>query len=58
MRNLFLVILFFGLFFGLQIVYFENLLNKKKVVDFEEISKSIVSIESVPNSPQKNLVLE
>jgi len=53
MRNLFLVILFFGLFFGLQIVYFENLLNKKKAVDFEEISKSIVSIESVPNSPQK-----
>ena len=53
MRNLFLVILFFGLFFGLQIVYFENLLNKNKVADFEEISKSIVSIESVSNSPQK-----
>ncbi len=53
MRNLFLVILFFGLFFGLQIVYFENLLNKNEKIDFEEISKSIVSIESVPNSSQK-----
>ena len=53
MRNLFLVILFFGLFFGLQIVYFENLLNKNEKIDFEDISKSIVSIESVTNSPQK-----
>ena len=53
MRNLFLVILFFGLIFGLQIVYFENLLNKNEKIDFEDISKSIVSIESVPNSPQK-----
>ena len=53
MRNLFLVILFFGLIFGLQIVYFENLLNKNEKIDFEDISKSIVSIESVPNSPQQ-----
>ena len=53
MRNPFLVILFFGLFFGLQIVYFENLLNKNERIDFDDISKSIVSIESVQNSPQK-----
>ena len=53
MRNPFLVILFIGLFFGLQIVYFENLLNKNERIDFDDISKSIVSIESVQNSPQK-----
>ena len=53
MRNPFLVILFIGLFFGLQIVYFENLLNKNEGIDFDDISKSIVSIESVQNSPQK-----
>ena len=53
MRNLFLLILFFGLFFGVQIVYFENSLNKNIQLDFEDVSKSIVSIESVPNTPQK-----
>ena len=53
MRNLFLLILFFGLFFGAQIVYFENSLNKNIQLDFEDVSKSIVSIESVPNTPQK-----
>ena len=53
MRNLFLLILFFGLFFGIQIVYFENSLNKNIQLDFEDVSKSIVSIESVPNTPQK-----
>jgi len=53
MRNLFLLILFFGLFFGAQIVYFENSLNKNTEIDFEDISQSIVSIESVPNIPQK-----
>ena len=53
MRNLFLLILFFGLFFGIQIVYFENSLNKNIQIDFEDVSKSIVSIESVSNTPQK-----
>ena len=53
MRNLFLSILFFGLFFGAQIVYFENSLNKNVQIDFEDISQSIVSIESVPNTLQK-----
>ena len=53
MRNLFLLILFFGLFFGGQIVYFEKTLNKNSEIDFEDISQSIVSIESVPNTPQK-----
>ena len=53
MRNLFLLILFFGLFFGGQIVYFEKTLNKNSQIDFEDISQSIVSIESVPNTPQK-----
>ncbi len=52
MRNLFLVILFFGLFFGIQILYFENSLKKNNQINFEEVSKSIVSIESVSNSPQ------
>ena len=53
MRNLFLLILFFGLFFGGQIVYFEKTLNKNSQIDFEYISQSIVSIECVPNTPQK-----
>ena len=53
MRNLFLLILFFGLFFGVQIVYFENSLNKNNQIDFDDVSRSIVSIESVPNMPQK-----
>tara|TARA_Y100001970_G_scaffold109535_1_gene136831 strand:- start:626 stop:1588 length:963 start_codon:yes stop_codon:yes gene_type:complete len=52
MRNLFLVILFFGLFFGIQILYFENSLKKNNQINFDEVSKSIVSIESVSNSPQ------
>ena len=53
MRNLFLLILFFGIFFGVQIVYFENTLDKNTQIDFEEVSESIVSIESVSNTPQK-----
>ncbi len=53
MRNLFLLILFFGIFFGVQIVYFENTLDKNTQIDFEEVSESIVSIESVSNTSQK-----
>ncbi len=53
MRNLFLLILFFGIFFGVQIVYFENSLKKNVEIDFEDISKSIVSVESIANTPQK-----
>ena len=41
------------MFFGGQIVYFEKTLNKNSQIDFEDISQSIVSIESVPNTPQK-----
>ena len=46
MKNLFLVILLFGLFFGVQIVYFENRIKDQKEIDFEEVSSSIVTIES------------
>ena len=49
MKNLFLVILLFGLFFGVQIVYFENRINDQKEINFEEISSSIVTIESNTN---------
>ena len=34
-------------------MYFEKTLNKNSEIDFEDISQSIVSIESVPNTPQK-----
>ena len=49
MKNLFLLILFFGLFFGAQFVYFENRYNEEEKINFDEISSSIVTIESLNN---------
>ena len=49
MKNLFLLILFFGLFFGAQFVYFENRYNVEEKINFDEISSSIVTIESLNN---------
>ena len=49
MKNLFLLILFFGLFFGAQFVYFENRYYEEEKINFDNISSSIVTIESVNN---------
>ena len=49
MKNLFLLILFFGLFFGAQFVYFENRYDLEEKINFDEISSSIVTIESLDN---------
>ena len=49
MKNLFLLILFFGVFFGAQFVYLENRLQDEREIDFDKVSTSIVTIESVNN---------
>ena len=49
MKNLFLLILFFGVFFGAQFVYLENRLQEEQEIDFDKVSASIVTIESVNN---------
>ena len=49
MKNLFLLILFFGIFFGAQFVYFENRLSDQKEINFDDVSASIVTIESINN---------
>ena len=49
MKNLFLLILFFGVFFGAQFVYFENRLSDQKEINFDDVSASIVTIESINN---------
>ena len=49
MKNLFLLILFIGVFFGAQFVYLENRLQDEREIDFDKVSTSIVTIESVNN---------
>ena len=50
MKNLFLLILFFGLFFWAQFVYFENRYYEEgEKINFDNISSSIVTIESLNN---------
>ena len=49
MKNLFLLILFFGVFFGAQFVYLENRLQEEQEINFDKVSASIVTIESVNN---------
>ena len=49
MKNLFLLILFFGFFFGAQFVYFENRYDVEEKINFDEISSSIVTVESLDN---------
>ena len=39
----------FGLFFGAQFVYFENRYDVEEKINFDDISSSIVTIESVNN---------
>ena len=46
MKKLFFLILLLGAFFGAQVVYFQNFAKSEKVLDFDQISNSIVSIES------------
>ena len=49
MKNLFLLILFIGVFFGAQFVYLENRLQEEQEINFDKVSASIVTIESVNN---------
>jgi len=49
MKNLFLLILFIGLFFGAQFVYFEKRYEEGEKINFDKISSSIVTIESLNN---------
>ena len=53
MKKLFFLILLLGAFFGAQVVYFQNFVKTEKVLDFDQISNSIVSIESQPNNPNQ-----
>ena len=53
MKKLFFLILLLGAFFGAQVVYFQNFAKSEKVLDFDQISNSIVSIESQPNNPNQ-----
>ena len=39
----------FRLIFGAQFVYFENRYNEEEKINFDEISSSIVTIESLNN---------
>ena len=42
-----------GVFFGAQIVYFQSVVKSDRNLDFDEISNSIVSIESQPSNPNQ-----
>ena len=53
MKKLFFLILLLGAFFGAQVVYFQNFVKTEKVLDFDQITNSIVSIESQPNNPNQ-----
>ena len=53
MKKLFFLILLLGAFFGAQVVYFQNFAKSEKVLDFDQISNSIVSIESQSNNPNQ-----
>ena len=44
MKNLFLLILFFGLFFGAQFVYFENRYDVEEKINFDDISLKLMKI--------------
>ena len=49
MKNLFLSILFLGIFFGAQFIFFENRYAEEENLDFDKISSSIVTIETLNN---------
>ena len=53
MKKLFFLILLLGVFFGAQIVYFQSVIKSDRNLDFDEISNSIVSIESQPSNPNQ-----
>tara|TARA_B100001939_G_scaffold345474_1_gene362102 strand:+ start:737 stop:1711 length:975 start_codon:yes stop_codon:yes gene_type:complete len=53
MKKLFFLILLLGVFFGAQIVYFQSVVKSDRNLDFDEISNSIVSIESQPSNPNQ-----
>lgn len=53
MKKLFFLILLLGVFFGAQIVYFQSVVKSDRNLDFDEISNSIVSIESQSSNPNQ-----
>ena len=46
MRNLFLVLLFFGIFVGIQIALFQSDNDSEIEANFDEVISSVVQIES------------
>ena len=54
MKNLFLVILFFGLIIGSQIVFFKENQSSIDGLKFEELTESIVEIKSTNFRGQSN----
>tara|TARA_B100000886_G_scaffold322147_1_gene264926 strand:+ start:89 stop:1057 length:969 start_codon:yes stop_codon:yes gene_type:complete len=54
MRYFFLTILFLGLFVGVQIVLYQNYDSKQSDIDFDDISSSIVKLESTSTRSSKN----
>ena len=54
MRYFFLTILFLGLFVGVQIVLYQNYYSNKSEIDFDNVSNSIVRLESTTTRSSKN----
>ena len=54
MRYFFLTILFLGLFVGVQIVIYQNYDSNKSQIDFDNISSSIVKLETTTTRSSKN----
>ena len=54
MRYFFLTILFLGLFVGVQIVLYQNYDSNKSEIDFDNISSSIVKLETTTTRSSKN----
>ena len=54
MRYFFLTILFLGLFVGVQIVLYQNYDSDKSEIDFDNVSNSIVKLESTTTRSSKN----
>ena len=54
MRYFILTILFLGLFVGVQIVLYQNYYSNKSEIDFDNISSSIVKLETTTTRSSKN----
>ncbi|URQ63467.1 trypsin-like peptidase domain-containing protein [SAR86 cluster bacterium] len=54
MRYFFLTILFLGLFVGVQVVLYQNYDSNKSQIDFDNVSSSIVKLETITARSSKN----